>query len=139
MLIVIGTSLQVQPFASLIDEVPKHVPRLLINMELAGVHKQKGSGFDFKWKEGLNRDVFYSGTCDEGVTKLVELLGWDKELNKMYEKGTEKLKSVYVQEEPDTEPGEQKEDKEVDELADVLEKLTAEDDKETIVPKETTT
>lgn len=124
----IGTSLQVQPFASLIDDVPKNVPRLLINMELAGVHKSKHSGFDFKWKYGLNRDVFYSGTCDDGVTKLAQLLGWEKELTTMYNKGTEKLKKTHIKKElPDIEPGEQKQDKEVDALADVLEKLTAND------------
>ncbi|KAI7889561.1 DHS-like NAD/FAD-binding domain-containing protein [Mucor mucedo] len=127
LLIVLGTSLQVQPFASLIDEVPKSVPRLLINKEMVGVQKSKGSGFDFKSKKGIHKDVYYSGTCDEGVTKLAELLGWDKELNKMYEKGTEKLKSQYVKEETEIEPGQQKEDKEVDQLADVLDKLTAED------------
>ncbi|KAK9729773.1 Sir2 histone deacetylase Hst2, variant 2 [Basidiobolus ranarum] len=39
LLIVIGTSLKVQPFASLIDRVGSHVPRLLINRELCGVVK----------------------------------------------------------------------------------------------------
>jgi len=37
LLIVMGTSLQVHPFAGLIDEVADHVPRLLINLEPAGV------------------------------------------------------------------------------------------------------
>lgn len=36
LLIVMGTSLQVQPFASLIDMVPDHTPRLLINLEKCG-------------------------------------------------------------------------------------------------------
>lgn len=130
----LGTSLQVQPFASLIDEVPKSVPRLLINKEMVGVQKSSGSGFDFKGKKGVHKDVYFSGTCDEGVTKLAELLGWDKELSKMYEKGTNKLKAQYVQEESEVEPGQQKEDKEVDQLADVLDKLTAED---CITPQET--
>ena len=34
LLIVLGTSLVVQPFASLIDRVGPHCPRLLINMEV---------------------------------------------------------------------------------------------------------
>lgn len=36
LLIVMGTSLAVQPFASLIDQVPKSCPRLLINLQKAG-------------------------------------------------------------------------------------------------------
>ena len=36
LLIVMGTSLVVQPFASMIDEVGKDCPRLLINREKAG-------------------------------------------------------------------------------------------------------
>jgi len=37
LLIVMGTSLQVHPFAGLIDEVADHVPRLLFNLEPAGL------------------------------------------------------------------------------------------------------
>ena len=36
LLVVMGTSLVVQPFASMIDEVAKDCPRLLINREKAG-------------------------------------------------------------------------------------------------------
>ncbi|CAO3642436.1 unnamed protein product [Mucor hiemalis] len=139
LLIVIGTSLQVQPFASLIDDVPESVPRLLINMEEAGVHHSRSSGFDFKWKYGLNRDVFFSGTCDEGVTKLAELLGWEKDLDRLFTKGNNKLKATYSadkeEEEEEVEKAPiQKEDKEVDKLADVLEKLTAKDEEEEKTP-----
>lgn len=132
----IGTSLQVQPFASLIDDVPESVPRLLINKEEAGVHHSRSSGFDFKWKYGLNRDVFFSGTCDEGVTKLAELLGWEKDLDRLHTKGNNKLKATYSTDEEEEEEVEkapiQKEDKEVDKLADVLEKLTAKDKEEEV-------
>lgn len=140
-MIIIGTSLQVQPFASLIDDVPEHVPRLLINKELAGVHKSRSSGFDFDWKNGLNRDIAYLGDCDEGVDKLAALLGWDKELEKMYTKGHEKLKAIWkaeieakkIAEEKENEVIiEQEEDKEVNDLADVLEKLTTKNVKEKV-------
>lgn len=124
-----------QPFASLIDDVPEHVPRLLINKELAGVHKSRASGFDFKWKNGLNRDVVFLGTCDEGVEKLATLLGWEKDLDRMYTKGHEKLKAIWkaeqeakmtAAEKEKEDVIEQKEDKEVDALAEVLDKLTTE-------------
>jgi hypothetical protein len=146
LLIIIGTSLQVQPFASLIDDVLDTVPRLLINKDEVGVHKSKASGFDFKWKYGLNRDVFHSGACDDGVTKLAELLGWEKDLDRLYNKGTEKLKATYLAaveaeeaeaKKEEIEPAaEQREDKEVDELAGELEKLTAKDVKEEAVTKQ---
>lgn len=122
-----------QPFASLIDKVPDYVPRLLINREVSGVHNSKSSGFDFKWKYGLNRDVSYIGSCDDGVEELAKLLGWEKELEKLYTKGNEKLKAIWkdqelLVEEAEKEVVENKEDKEVDLLAKELEKLTADDE-----------
>lgn len=36
LLIIMGTSLKVQPFASLVDAVPDTTPRLLINREKSG-------------------------------------------------------------------------------------------------------
>ncbi|KAI8644034.1 DHS-like NAD/FAD-binding domain-containing protein [Parasitella parasitica] len=135
LLIIIGTSLQVQPFASLIEDVPAHVPRLLINKELAGVHKSRSSGFDFEWKSSLNRDVAYLGTCDEGVEKLASLLGWCEDLEKMHTNGHKKLKALWKAEQEAKELAEQdvvdqKEDKEVDELAGELDKLTTENAQE---------
>ena len=41
LLLVLGTSLQVQPFASLIGKVPNECPRLLINRELVGTIDKK--------------------------------------------------------------------------------------------------
>jgi len=87
LLIVIGTSLQVQPFASLIHKVPPTTPRLLINNEIVGqVDPQLAmfglgrQGFRF----GINnnyRDVSLIGDCQEGVKKLVELIGWTKDFD----------------------------------------------------------
>ncbi|KAG0755956.1 hypothetical protein G6F57_002048 [Rhizopus arrhizus] len=129
LLIVIGTSLQVQPFASLIDDVADTVPRLLINRELVGCYRSRISGFDFRWKYGLNRDASYLGSCDEGIEKLVNLLGWDKELDQMYIKGHKKLKSIWKElMEEGQEKSEslivQENDKEIDKLAEELEKLS---------------
>ncbi|TKY87698.1 hypothetical protein EX895_003279 [Sporisorium graminicola] len=111
LLIVMGTSLQVQPFASLIDAVPPTCPRVLINLErvgeLASSDGYTGSGmgsgmfnetgFDC---EGLTfggrdktRDVFYQGKADEGVAELVRLVGddWVSELRRLKEDGYAKL------------------------------------------------
>ncbi|GBB91885.1 hypothetical protein RclHR1_01930027 [Rhizophagus clarus] len=92
LLIVIGTSLQVQPFASLIDSVGEKVPRLLINLEQVGCYGMSDMGFDFEGKyQKYWRDAFYKGTCDEGIKKLAELCGFKDELLQIYEEGHESL------------------------------------------------
>ena len=74
MLIVMGTSLKVQPFASLVTMVNKSCPVLLINMENSAprMFKQPLSKDEF---QGNNRKVFWKGACDDGCTKLASLLG----------------------------------------------------------------
>ncbi|KAI9489935.1 DHS-like NAD/FAD-binding domain-containing protein [Zychaea mexicana] len=132
LLIVIGTSLKVQPFASLIDDVEDHVPRLLINKELAGASNSAKSGFDFKWKH-KRRDVAHLDDCDAGIEKMADLLGWKDELHEMFRKGNEKLKAQWSAEEAllavkneeettEEAPAEEKEDKEIEALAEELEK-----------------
>jgi len=70
---VMGTSLTVQPFASLPDSVPKNVPRLLINMEHVGSFGTRPD------------DVILLGDCDFGVRKLSEACGWLEELEEMWD------------------------------------------------------
>ncbi|KAI8475473.1 MAG: NAD-dependent deacetylase sirtuin-2-like protein, partial [Monoraphidium minutum] len=90
LLIVIGTSLVVHPFADLVDCVRSRVPRLLINRERVGEHGTYqilpgiggGQGFDFD--EGV-RDVLYLGDADDGCRRLAALLGWEEELEAMVE------------------------------------------------------
>uniref|UniRef100_A0A8C9RC23 NAD-dependent protein deacetylase n=1 Tax=Scleropages formosus TaxID=113540 RepID=A0A8C9RC23_SCLFO len=85
LLIIMGTSLQVQPFASLVNKVSKNTPRLLINMEKTGQSDALmgmlgfGGGMDFD-SEKAYRDVAYISTCDEGCMALAEFLGWKAEL-----------------------------------------------------------
>ena len=71
--IVMGTSLTVQPFASLPSFVPGGVPRILINLEQVG---GLGSRPD---------DVLLLGDCDAGVRKLAAALGWKKDLEALWE------------------------------------------------------
>jgi len=84
LLVIMGTSLVVQPFASMIDEVGKECPRLLINREKAGTVSPLlaylgigGLQFD---SPNNNRDVFWAGSCDDGCMELARMLGWDEEL-----------------------------------------------------------
>ncbi|KAI8971169.1 DHS-like NAD/FAD-binding domain-containing protein [Trametes punicea] len=81
LLIVIGTSLTVQPFASLTALVPEGCPRILINMDPAG---DIGTRPD---------DVVLLGRCDEIIRDLCKELGWEEELNREWAK-TEILKPL---------------------------------------------
>jgi len=95
-----GTSLVVQPFASLVDLVPEDCPRLLINLEHVG---------DFGSR---SNDVVYLGKCDDGVRELCRLLGWEKELEDEWEKTKDTLERVG-EGEPASEKDKKKAGKEV--------------------------
>ena len=89
LLIVIGTSLAVNPFASLIEMPCLKCPRLLLNREEVAVHPQpkrrllqalgKHPGFDFD-EEAQWRDVVHLGDCDAGVRALAAALRWGADL-----------------------------------------------------------
>ncbi|KAM4643480.1 NAD-dependent protein deacetylase sirtuin-2 isoform 2-T3 [Amazona ochrocephala] len=91
LLIIMGTSLQVQPFASLVSRVPTNTPRLLINKEKTGQSDPLmslmgfGCGMDFD-SDKAYRDVAWLGDCDKGCLELAELLGWKKELEELVRK-----------------------------------------------------
>lgn len=68
LVICMGTSLQVEPFASLINSAPVSVPRVLINREVPA---------SFRERPG---DLILTGDCDEQVLRLTEALGWTDEL-----------------------------------------------------------
>nr|KAF6411742.1 sirtuin 2 [Rousettus aegyptiacus] len=92
LLIIMGTSLQVQPFASLIGKAPLSTPRLLINKEktgqtdpFLGMMMGLGGGMDFDSKKAY-RDVAWLGDCDQGCLALADLLGWKKELEDLVQK-----------------------------------------------------
>lgn len=70
--LVMGTSLTVQPFASLPEMVKDETPRVLFNLERVG---SLGSRPD---------DVLVLGDCDSGVRKLADELGWGDELDAMW-------------------------------------------------------
>jgi NAD-dependent histone deacetylase SIR2 len=69
---VLGTSLSVQPFASLPHFATEGVPRVLFNLEIVG---DLGSRPD---------DVIELGDCDSGVRKLADALGWRDELEALW-------------------------------------------------------
>lgn len=87
LLIILGTSLLVQPFASLKDRVGPSCPRLLINREKVGEPISleaiaSGGGLRFEGR-GSYRDVAWLGSCDQGCKELATLLGWDQDLEQL--------------------------------------------------------
>jgi NAD-dependent histone deacetylase SIR2 len=68
MVLILGTSLSVHPFAGLPQTVREKSPRVLFNLERVG---GIGSRAD---------DVVVLGDCDEGVRRLADALGWRDEL-----------------------------------------------------------
>lgn len=84
LLLVMGTSLVVQPFAGLIAKVGAKVPRLLMNREPVGMDRDLEGGFRFQHSDNADhRDVFCSSDCDAGCVELAKLLGWETELNRL--------------------------------------------------------
>lgn len=79
-LIVLGTSLQVSPFNSLIQNPKEHVPRVLINNEKVGTSKEIWGGFRFDHEENY-RDLFLNGSCDATIEEMAQELGWKSELD----------------------------------------------------------
>lgn len=79
LLIVMGTSLMVFPFASLVSMVDIMTPRLLINKNKVGSFAKVDSPNNY-------RDVAFDGDCDEGVRQLVEALGWTDDFNALKNK-----------------------------------------------------
>jgi NAD-dependent SIR2 family protein deacetylase len=79
LLIVMGTSLTVHPFASLITKPRKEVKRVLINGEMCGTEMRGGFNFSSA------RDTFLQGACDDTISTLVALLGWEEEFKRLQE------------------------------------------------------
>jgi len=78
LLIVIGTSLRVNPFAQLIRQVPTSCRRLLMNQTPVGLSRHMPGGFDFGPENA--RDAIITGACDDGVKQLCKHLGWENRL-----------------------------------------------------------
>jgi NAD-dependent deacetylase sirtuin 2 len=101
LLLVLGTSLKVQPFASLIDHVDDKCPRVLINREAVGLASGDGDQdiFHFGSRGGFvfdgptaYRDIFCEGDVQDSVLQLVKLCGWKDELQELMDEFDKKNK-----------------------------------------------
>jgi len=81
LLVVMGTSLAVTPFANTMHLCNPKSPRLLINLERVGQidNYSNGNGFLFDRRDNF-RDVEMLGPCDEVVRVLCERIGWLQDL-----------------------------------------------------------
>eukprot|EP00727_Mastigamoeba_balamuthi_P006271 m51a1_g2263 putative transcriptional sir2 family protein (899) ;mRNA; r:335279-339409 len=89
LLIIMGTSLVVNPFAALVGSVSARTPRLLINRDPVGTVNPVDQMMEklgmphsgmFYNAPGNTRDVFLQGDCDTGVQVLADALGFGREL-----------------------------------------------------------
>lgn len=69
LLVVMGTSLLVYPFAGLCNNVRTMCPRLLFNREATGP-------FKFMKPKWNYRDVSVLKDCDDGVKEFADLMAW---------------------------------------------------------------
>jgi NAD+-dependent protein deacetylase SIR2 len=71
LVLIIGTSLVVHPFAELPNYTPPSVPRIIFNYEALD---------DFE----RPNDVYIPGDCDASIWSLCEKLGWTEALQKLH-------------------------------------------------------
>jgi NAD-dependent histone deacetylase SIR2 len=63
----------VAPVANIPDWISNNCTRLLVNRDIVGTFRP----------ENMN-DVILQGDCDEGVRELCRLIGWEEELDRIY-------------------------------------------------------
>ena len=89
LLLVIGTSLRVHPFASLIGATRPGTPRFLLNREKVGTAEEFGPGGLELDSDGA-ADGFYQGDADDAVRAVAAELGWSDELERLVQLGAER-------------------------------------------------
>ena len=75
LVIIMGTSLKVEPFASLTDMVDKKSWIVVINREKVG---------NFNYNNISSTKLFLEGTCDDVVKQILEDCGWWDDFSHKY-------------------------------------------------------
>nr|XP_054761673.1 NAD-dependent protein deacetylase sirtuin-3-like [Lytechinus pictus] len=96
LLIIMGTSLEVYPFAGIVDSVRPFIPRLLINREVVGPFSRPSSS--------RHNDLAVTGDLVECVQKFARVLGWKKELEDVITQNEAKLDQMVTEMESNAEP-----------------------------------
>jgi NAD-dependent histone deacetylase SIR2 len=84
LMLVLGTSLKVAPCSGLPLLVKESVPRVLINNERVGDMGNR------------DEDVCILGSCDDGVRRLADALGWRDEMECLWEEAVAAKKDVEI-------------------------------------------
>lgn len=88
LLIVMGTSLAVDPCANMPYQVDVYCPRLLLNNEVVGPFVNYKSSSNY-------RDVVSLGNLDDLVYIFAKEMGWDRELYRLQRNSYNKLDKLY--------------------------------------------
>ncbi|ESP02418.1 hypothetical protein LOTGIDRAFT_63645, partial [Lottia gigantea] len=72
-ILIMGTSLEVQPFAGIIDSVRWQVPRILFNRDIVGPFRH----------QRRSKDVVAEGDILETMQKFVDMIGWKEEIKEL--------------------------------------------------------
>ncbi|QDS78187.1 hypothetical protein FKW77_005511 [Venturia effusa] len=104
LVIVLGSSLSVAPFAQLPGLTSTGVPRLLVNNEIVG---DLGTRAD---------DVIQLGDCDDGIRRLAKACDWLDELEDMWNETGKKFGFQPVVTKPNPRPGMSRDEKLEDEV-----------------------
>lgn len=83
LLLIMGTSLKVQPFCDLVEMVPPGIPRILINDDNVGYYDK------------CTRDYFLKGNCDKTIHEICENLGWKQKFQSHKEKVHKEKEKSY--------------------------------------------
>lgn len=101
MMIIIGTTLVVQPFAALPGACGEDVPRVLVNMDKVAMYTETEEEIDGQickikpnnWRALLwydrpdnKRDVYLGGDCQASIKQLAKELGWYDDIMKEMKK-----------------------------------------------------
>jgi len=82
LVLIMGTSLSVEPFASLVQRTPRAVPRLLINRHIPYVMQRRPwelltPSVVSKWRT-LRKDASILGECDDSIFQMTSQLEWQE-------------------------------------------------------------
>jgi len=81
LVLIMGTSLSVEPFASLVQKVPHAVPRLLLNRHVPYVMQRRPwellTPSALSKRRPLRKDASILGECDDSALQVMRALGWE--------------------------------------------------------------
>jgi len=84
---VMGTSLSVEPFASLVQKTPAAVPRLVVNRHIPFVMQRRPwellTPSVFTNRRPLRKDASILGECDDSILQLVREIGWEAKISEL--------------------------------------------------------